>query len=87
MEHNFLALLRLPDVLARVGVGRALVYRQIADGLFTKPVKLTARSSAWPSTEVDALVAAKIRGATELELKEIVRQLHAARAEAGLEAA
>src|SRR5262245_11569744 len=84
---NFVALLRVPDVLARVGFGRALLYNEIRDGRFVRPVKLTARSSAWPSNEVDAIVAAHIRGVTDAQLKELVRELEAARKTAGIEAA
>jgi prophage regulatory protein len=84
---NVIRLLRILDVLARVGVKHAFLYNQIRDGLFVKPVKITARASAWPSNEVDALVAAKIRGATDAQLKTLVRELEAARKTAGVEAA
>lgn len=62
-----LRLLRLPAVLARVGLGRSAWYAMIAAGTAPQPVRLGARCSAWPSTEIDAWIAARIaeRGARE----------------------
>lgn len=49
-------LLRLPDVLARVPVDQATIYRWIKAGEFPAPVKL-GKASAWCDEEVDAFVA------------------------------
>jgi prophage regulatory protein len=53
------ALLRLDDVKRRVGLSRAMIYRLQAQG-FPRPVKLTAKSSAWVKSEIDAWIATKI---------------------------
>ena len=87
MANTFIALLRKRAVLDRVGFGHAHLYNEIRDGRFTKPVKLTSRSSAWPSNEVDLIVRAYVRGATDAELKQLVRELEAARRDAGIVAA
>jgi prophage regulatory protein len=47
------SLLRLPEVIKRTGLCKALVYRR--EG-FPKPVKL-GRSSVWIKSEVDAWIA------------------------------
>ena len=46
-------ILRLPDVLARTGMKRSWVYREIAAGRFPKPVKI-GRASGWDSDAIEA---------------------------------
>jgi predicted DNA-binding transcriptional regulator AlpA len=41
------AVLRLPDVLALVGLSRASVYAKVANHRFPAPIKLTAHASGW----------------------------------------
>jgi len=41
------AVLRLPDVLALVGLSRASVYAKVAARRFPAPIKLTAHASGW----------------------------------------
>lgn len=55
-----LCLLRLPEVSARCGLRRTAIYDAVKAGKFPKPIRLGRRCSAWPSTEVDAWVAARI---------------------------
>jgi prophage regulatory protein len=66
---------RLPDLLARRGDSRSNAYRDIADGLWTQPIKLGPRYSAWPTHEVEALIAARIAGASHDEIRALVRSL------------
>jgi prophage regulatory protein len=63
----------------RSGHSRSTLYARIAQGLWTKPVKLGLRSSAWPDDEVAALNAARIAGKTDDEIRPLVVQLEAAR--------
>ena len=44
--------LRLPTVASMVGWSRITIYRAVKDGRFPKPVKLGARSIAWPESEI-----------------------------------
>jgi prophage regulatory protein len=44
-------LLRLPDVLDRVGLKKTAVYKLIGDGKFPSPVKIGS-SSAWVEQEI-----------------------------------
>ena len=53
-------LLRLPDVLARVGLRRSRLYDLIAAGRFPKPVKLSERAVAWRDDEIDEWVRQRI---------------------------
>jgi len=79
-------LVRLAEGMGRTGLGRSAFYAAISDGLLPKPVKI-GRSSAWPEHELDALVAAMIRGESRDALRGLVQQLHAERARCGREAA
>ena len=75
-------LLSLPAVsAARRNEARATTYLRIQQGLLTKPVKL-GRSSAWPEYEIEAINAAIIKGASDDEIRALVKELHAARASA-----
>ena len=54
-------LLRLPDVLDRVGLGRSAWYAMVAAGQAPQPVHLgPTRCVAWPEHEINAWVAARI---------------------------
>ncbi|WP_010465945.1 helix-turn-helix transcriptional regulator [Acidovorax radicis] len=68
-------LLRLPSVLQATGVGRTTLYERIKDGLFTPPIKLGVRASAWPANEVQAFNDAAIRGFRQEEVKSLVSAL------------
>lgn len=69
------ALLRTPDVCAVTGMARPTLYEAMAKGLFPRPIKLGEKSSAWPASECNAVLAARIRGATEDELRVLVVEL------------
>ena len=53
--------LRLPQVSARLGLGRSAIYELVKRGELCPPVKLGARASAWPSSAIDAFIADRIR--------------------------
>ena len=73
-------LLRLPDVKRAHGHrSDASVYNAIRDGLFTTGVAIGQRAKAWPDFEVNAIVAARIAGKTDAEIRELVKALHAKR--------
>lgn len=72
-------LLRLQAVKSKRGVSRSTHYAHISQGLWTKPVKLSARAVGWPECEVTALNAARIAGMSDDEIKILVARLEAAR--------
>lgn len=45
--------LRLPEVIERVGLSRSSVYSYIQLGMFPEPVKLGKRASGWLAEEID----------------------------------
>ncbi len=54
-------LLRLHEVLVRVPLTRATIYRAIRAGKFPKPCKpLDGRASAWSEAEIDAWIAERL---------------------------
>lgn len=55
-----LTLERLPVVMARTGLSRSSIYRQIASGTFPPPVKLGERISAWEAAAVDQWILARL---------------------------
>ena len=73
---------RIPQVVAARGVCRTQLYTDIANGLFTKPVRLGKRCSGWPESEVKALNAARIAGKSDDAIKALVRKLEADREDA-----
>jgi prophage regulatory protein len=58
------ALLRLPAVLARLPVSRAHFYARVKSGEYPAPIKLGARSVAWRSSDIEALIARLIEQGT-----------------------
>lgn len=58
MQHD---LLRLPQVLARVGYSRSTLYSKIKAGEFPAPISLGARSVAWISGEIDEWIEQQIK--------------------------
>jgi prophage regulatory protein len=51
------AVLRLPDVLALVGLGRASIYAKVAQHRFPPPIKLTRHASGWRMGDIRAWLA------------------------------
>ena len=54
------SLLRLPQVLARVGLSRSTVYQRMSEGSFPAPVSLGDRAVAWVENEIDAWISDRI---------------------------
>ena len=77
-----MSIFRMPAVKAETGHrSHASIYNAIKAGLFTKPVQIGQRAVGWPDYEVSALVSARIAGKSEAEIRELVKRLHARRAE------
>ncbi|CAB3665563.1 helix-turn-helix transcriptional regulator [Paraburkholderia rhynchosiae] len=52
-------LLRLPAVIAAVGLKKSMIYNLIREGKFAKPVVLNARVVAWRQEDVNAFIASR----------------------------
>lgn len=49
-------ILRLPDVISRVGLSRSQVYAMIARGEFPKQIRLSPRTSGWIESDIEAWI-------------------------------
>ena len=47
-------ILRLPEVLSRIGVKRATLYEWISNGSFPKQIHLGARSVGWDEKSIES---------------------------------
>ena len=53
-------ILRLPDVIGRVGFSRSSIYAFVGNGTFPKPVQIGIRAVGWLDSDVDDWLNAKI---------------------------
>jgi prophage regulatory protein len=53
-------LLRLEQVEAATGLKKSTIYGLMKAGKFVRPVRITARCTAWPASQVEAWVQARI---------------------------
>lgn len=67
-------LLPKPKVLHVKGGGHSKLYKDIASGMWTPPVK-DGKSSFWPENECAEINAARIAGKSEAEIKALVADL------------
>jgi prophage regulatory protein len=72
-------ILRTRSVLERRGRSRSSHYADIKAGLFVKPVLIGLRATGTPDYEVDTLIAARIAGKTDEEIRALVIKLEADR--------
>lgn len=72
-------ILRFPEVRALSGLSRSTIYLRIAEGLFPKPILLGPRMIGWRESEVAAVNAARIRSASDEEIRALVASLVVAR--------
>jgi prophage regulatory protein len=79
MANTTPTLWRTARVLDERGVRKTQHYEDIKNGLFTRPVKIGKRASAWPQHETAALNAARIAGKSDDEIRQLVAELEAAR--------
>ena len=70
---------RGPRVEAEIGFSRSTIMRRIKRGLWPQPIQLSRRSVGWRAQEVAEMNAALIRGASEDEIRKLVRALEQGR--------
>jgi prophage regulatory protein len=54
-------LLRLRDVMARTGLAKSTLYRDMDEGNFPRPCRIGARSVAWPESLVQQWIDDRIK--------------------------
>lgn len=74
------SLLRRPTVTTKTGLPETSLYRDMEAGLFPSQIRIGPNTVAWPEHEVDAVIAARIAGKSNDEIRALVKRLHAARA-------
>lgn len=75
---DVIQLILLGEVLKLLGIGKTKLYGDIQKGIFPPPVKI-GTSSRWLVSEVQEIIRAYTRGATEAELVLLVNNLVARR--------
>ena len=68
-------ILRLISLIFITGLSRSTIYNRIAQGLWPKPVSMGGRSVGWPESEIKALIAARIAGMSDEEIRVLVKEL------------
>ena len=59
-------ILRLKDIIERVGLSRSSIYLKVNEGTFPKPIKLSKRAIGWPVSSIDYWIEEQIQnGARE----------------------
>lgn len=56
-----MVILRLPDVTARTGLGRSMIYLRMKEGSFPKSIKLGGRAMGWLESEVEEWIECMVR--------------------------
>lgn len=72
-------ILRFPEVKSLSGLSRSTIYLRILEGLFPRPILLGPRMVGWRESEIAAVNAARVRGASDDELRAVVQKMEAAR--------
>ena len=75
-----LRIVRRQDVLDKVRFSRSTLYSRIQQGLFVPPVSLGRRSVGWLEHETDLVIRGLVSGKTDIEIKELVLEIIALRA-------
>ena len=70
-----ITLTRKPAVLTGFGISKSTLHNRINDKLVTPPISIGPRSVAWPSNEIESLIAAQIAGKTPDEIRLLVKVL------------
>ena len=73
--HKDTHILRLPDLLERMGLSRSTIYQRVSEGLFPPPVELGPRARGWPDYEVELINRAAIEGYSTGAIRELVKQI------------
>lgn len=72
MNTTSIKFLRLPQVQDRTGCKHSKIYDRVAEGTFPPQIKFGG-ASAWPEHEVDEVLKAHMAGASDDQLRRLVR--------------
>lgn len=71
-----IAFLRSPAIERALGIGRSACYNLHKQGLLPARVRIGPRASGLPESEVQEIVAARVAGFSDAEIKALVVQIH-----------
>ena len=74
---------RIGSVTQQTTLCKDFLYKQVAKGLFPSQIKLGERVSVWLQSEITTFLNARIAGISNDELKDLVKELEAARKSTG----
>jgi len=74
-----ITILRTKTVCERRGRSRSSHYADVKLGLFVKPIKIGLRATGTPDNEVNVLIAARVAGKSDDQIRALVTELEAAR--------
>lgn len=74
-KSNEYKIVRLKELLDRIGYSKATLYKRIQSGLFPPQVSLGGRAVGWLEHEVNTALAAIVAGQTNEEVKSLVMNL------------
>jgi len=63
------SILRLPQVMARVGMGKSLIYKKIGQGRFPKQVQISEKVVGWLSSDIDRFIDQRVSERDERDAK------------------
>jgi prophage regulatory protein len=78
-SYRVFRFLRIKAILEARGVSRSKHYLDTSRGLYPSMVKISEKASALPDFEVEAMQRATVAGASEHNLRALVKRLEAAR--------
>ena len=64
---------------ARYGVSRTTPWRWTSDGLLPPPIRLSPGCTRWLSDELELIDQARLKGRTDAEIRELVREIVSSR--------
>jgi len=72
-------ILRRKQLESRLGLKSSAIYKHIEDKILPPGIHIGPRAVGWPSNEVDTLIAARVSGKSEVQIRELVAKLVADR--------
>jgi len=78
--EQFVTLIDQQAAALRYGCCTSKFYTDVHRGLMPAPLRMGPKFMRWPACEVDAVIRARLAGADDATVRELVQVLHAARA-------
>lgn len=70
------------DIAERRGQSRPHIWRLVKQGDLPKPVKLSPGCTRWPAHEIEAIDRARLAGANDADIRQLIADMDAARRQA-----